>query len=35
MQHNKYCFDKYLCIENQEEEEEEEEETVRKVFNLI
>ena len=34
MQHNKYCFDKYLCIENQEEEEEEEE-TVRKVFNLI
>ena len=33
MQHNKYCFDKYLCIENQEEEEEEE--TVRKVFDLI
>ena len=32
MQHNKYCFDKYLCIENQEEEEEE---TVRKVFDLI
>ena len=28
---NKFCLNKYLCIENQVQEEE----TMRKVFNLI
>ena len=31
IQHNKFCLNKYLCIENQVQEEE----TLRKVFNLI
>ena len=31
IQHNKFCSNKYLCIENQVQEEE----TMRKVINLI
>ena len=31
IQHNKFCLNKYLCIENQVQEEE----TMRKVFNLM
>ena len=31
IQRNKFCLNKYLCIENQVQEEE----TVWKVFNLI
>ena len=31
MQHNKFCLNKRLAIENQVQEEE----TMRKVFNLI
>ena len=31
IQHNKFCLNKYLCIENQVQEEQ----AMRKVFNLI
>ena len=31
IQHNKFCLNKYLCIENQMQEEE----TMTKDFNLI